>query len=154
MAANSLPEALNQLGQQFVDSLRQELDSKRINAGGNLSRSVRYEIVGEGDEIGLALFWDDYGDIVDEGRGRSTKGGPNQTWRDKIIQWMNRKPGFAPRQQITKEQLAFLITRKINRKGYKAKPWIQPALDRVINQDFQELFGDAIANEIEKILNK
>jgi len=67
---------------------------------------------------------------------------------------MNKKPGFAPRQQITKEQLAFLITRKINRKGYKAKPWIQPALDRVINQDFQELFGDAVANEIEKILNK
>lgn len=154
MAANTLPEALNQLGQQFVDSLRQELETKRINAGGNLSRSVRYEIVGEGDEIGLALFWDDYGDIVDEGRGRSNRGGPKQTWRDKIILWMNKKPGFAPRQQITKEQLAFLITRKINRKGYKAKPWIQPALDRVINQDFQELFGDAVANEIEKILNK
>jgi len=70
MAANSLPEALDQLGQQFVDSLRQELDSKRISASGNLYRSVRYEIVGSGDEIGLALFWDDYGDIVDEGRGR------------------------------------------------------------------------------------
>jgi hypothetical protein len=153
MAANSLPEALDQLGQQFVDSLRQELDSKRISASGNLYRSVRYEIVGSGDEIGLALFWDDYGDIVDEGRGRSNRGGPNQTWRNKIIGWMNFK-GISPRQGITREQLAFLITRKINRKGYKAKPWIQPALDRVINQDFQELFGDAVANEIEKILNK
>jgi hypothetical protein len=153
MAANSLPEALDQLGQQFVDSLRQELDSKRISASGNLYRSVRYEIVGSGDEIGLALFWDDYGDIVDEGRGRSNRGGPNQTWRNKIAGWINFK-GISPRQGITKEQLAFLITRKINRKGYKAKPWIQPALDRVINQDFQELFGDAVANEIEKILNK
>ena len=153
MAANTVSEALDQLGQQFVDSLRQELDSKRISASGNLYRSVRYEIVGSGDEIGLALFWDDYGDIVDEGRGRSNRGGPNQTWRNKIIGWMNFK-GISPRQGITREQLAFLITRKINRKGYKAKPWIQPALDRVINQDFQELFGDAVANEIEKILNK
>ncbi len=154
MAANSLPEALDQLGQQFVDSLREELTAKRINASGNLYRSVRYEIVGRGADIGIALIWDDYGDIVDEGRGKSTKGGPNQTWRNKIVQWMARKPGFAPRQGLTTEQVAFLITRKINRKGYKAKPWIQPALDRVINQDFQQLFGDAIANEIEKILNK
>jgi hypothetical protein len=153
MAANTVSEALDQLGQQFVDSLRQELDSKRISASGNLYRSVRYEIVGSGDEIGLALFWDDYGDIVDEGRGRSNRGGPNQTWRNKIVGWINFK-GISPRQGITREQLAFLITRKINRKGYKAKPWIQPALDRVINQDFQELFGDAVANEIEKILNK
>ena len=153
MAATTLKGALNELGQQFVDSLRDELASKRINASGDLSRSVRYEIVGKGAEIGLALFWDDYGDIVDEGRGRSKKGGPMQTWRNKIKGWINYK-GISPRQKMTQEQLAFLITRKINRKGYKAKPWIQPALDRVINQDFQQLFGDAIANEIEKILNK
>ena len=153
MAANSLPEALDQLGQQFVDSLREELTTKRINASGNLYRSVRYEIVGKGAEIGIALIWDDYGDIVDEGRGKSTKGGPKQNWRNKIEGWMRFK-GIAPRQGLTTEQVAFLITRKINRKGYKAKPWIQPALDRVINQDFQELFGDAVANEIEKILNK
>lgn len=151
--ANTLEGALNELGQQFVDSLRDELNSKRINASGNLYRSVRYEIVGEGAEIGIALFWDDYGDIVDEGRGRSTKGGPQQTWRNRIEGWMRYK-GITPRQGMTQETLAFLITRKINRKGYKARPWIQPAIDRVVNQDFQQIFGDAIANEIEKILGK
>lgn len=151
--ATTIEGALNQLGQQFVDSLRDELEQKRINASGNLYRSVRYEIVGKGDEIGIALFWDDYGDIVDEGRGKSTKGGPMQTWRNKIEGWM-RFRGIVPRQKMTYEQLAFLITRKINRKGYKARPWIQPAIDRVVNQDFQQLFGDAIGAEIEKILNK
>ena len=151
--ADTIEGALNQLGQQFVDSLRDELNSKRINASGNLYRSVRYEIVGKGDEIGIALFWDDYGDIVDEGRGRSTKGGPQQTWRNKIEGWIRYK-GISPRQKMTYETLAFLITRKINRKGYKARPWIQPALDRVVNQDFQQIFGDAIAAEIEKILGK
>ena len=153
MAKLTLEGALDQLGQQFVDSLRNELSSKRINASGGLSRSVRYEIVGKGAEIGLALIWDDYGDIVDEGRGKSTKGGPKQTWRNKIEGWM-RFRGIAPRQGMSYEQVAFLITRKINKKGYRARPWIQPAIDRVINQDFQQLFGDAIANEIEKILNK
>ena len=151
--ATTIQGALTELGQQFVDSLRQELDSKRISASGNLYRSVRYEIVGTGDEIGLALFWDDYGDIVDEGRGRSTRGGPQQTWRGKIEGWIRFK-GITPRQGMNQEQLAFLITRKINRKGYKAKPWIQPAIDRVVNQDFQQLFGDAVAAEIEKILGK
>ena len=151
--ADTIEGALNQLGQQFVDSLRDELDKKRINASGNLYRSVRYEIVGQGAEIGIALFWDDYGDIVDEGRGKSTKGGPTQTWRSKIKGWM-RFRGITPRQGMTQEQLAFLITRKINRKGYSKQPWTQPALDRVLNQDFQQIFGDAIGAEIENILGK
>jgi len=151
--ADTIDGALNQLGQQFVDSLRDELQSKRINASGNLSRSVRYEIVGKGAEIGIALIWDDYGDIVDEGRGKSTKGGPKQNWRNKIEGWMRFK-GITPRQGMTFEQVAFLITRKINQRGYKARPWVQPALDKVLNQDFQQIFGDAIGAEIEKILNK
>lgn len=150
---NSLDEALNVLGQQFVDSLREELQTKRINASGGLSRSVRYEIVGEGAEIGLALIWDEYGEAVDEGRSPSKRGGPKQTWRNKIEGWM-RFRGIAPRQGVSREQLAFLITRKINKKGYKAKPWIQPALDRVLNQDFNKIFADGIAAEIEKILDK
>lgn len=149
----SLDQALNILGQQFVESLRDELQTKRINASGELSRSIRYEIVGQGAEIGLALIWNDYGDIVDEGRNRSTKGGPKQNWRNKIEGWMRFK-GIAPRQGMSTEQLAFLITRSINRKGYKARPWIQPALDRVLNQDFTEIFAEGVAAEINTILNK
>ena len=150
---NSIDEALNVLGQQFVDSLRDELQSKGINASGNLSRSVRYEVVGQGAEIGLALFWDEYGEAVDEGRSPSKRGGPKQNWRNKIEGWIRFK-GIAPRQGVSREQLAFLITRKINRKGYKAKPWIQPALDRVLNQDFTQILADGIAAEINTILNK
>ena len=85
---NSIDEALNVLGQQFVDSLRDELQSKGINASGNLSRSVRYEVVGQGAEIGLALFWDEYGEAVDEGRSPSKRGGPKQNWRNKIEGWI------------------------------------------------------------------
>jgi len=150
---NTIDGALNVLGQQLVDSLRDELNSKKINASGNLYRSVRYEIIGEGAEVSLALFWDDYGDIVDEGRGRSNRGGPKQNWRDKIQGWMRFK-GITPRQGMSQEQLAYIITRKINRKGYKPKPWIQPAIDRVLNQDFTGLFGDAIIGEINKIFDK
>lgn len=149
----SIDEALNVLGQQFVDSLRDELASKRINASGGLSRSVRYEIVGSGTEIGLALIWDDYGDIVDEGRSKSSKGGPKQNWRNKIEGWMRFK-GISSFPGMTFEQTAFLITRKINRRGYKARPWVQPALDRVLNQDFTKIFADGIAAEINTILNK
>jgi len=154
---NSLDEALNVLGQQFVDSLRDELAKSRpggkINASGNLSRSVRYEVVGQGAEVGLALIWDEYGDAVDEGRSPSKRGGPKQTWRNKIEGWMRFK-GFSSFPGMTTEQTAFLITRKINKKGYKAKPWIQPALDRVLNQDFNKIFADGIAAEINKILDK
>ena len=149
----SIDEALNIIGQQIVDSMRAELNSKRINASGDLSRSIRYEVFEEGGNPALGIYFDDYGEAVDSGRKRSTKGGPKQTWRNKIQGWMRFK-GITPRQGITNEQLAFLITRKINRKGYKAKPWIQPAIDRVINQDFTKIMTEGVVNELKAILNK
>jgi hypothetical protein len=149
----TLDEALNVLGQQFVDSLRYELNAKRINASGGLSRSVSYEVVDINGNPAIWLNYDDYGDAVDSGRSPSKRGGPKQNWRDKIEGWMKIR-GISPRQGMTFEQTAFLITRNINKKGYKPKPWVQPALDRVLNQDFTELFGEALANEIITILNK
>lgn len=150
---NSIPEALNIIGQQIVDSMRAELDSKGINASGNLSRSVRYEVFEEGGNPALGIYFDDYGEAVDSGRKPSTKGGPKQTWRNKIQGWIRYK-GIAPRQKMTQEQLAFLITRKINRVGYKAKPWIQPAIDRVLKQDFTKIMTEGVVNELNSILNK
>ena len=102
---NSIPEALNIIGQQIVDSMRAELDSKGINASGNLSRSVRYEVFEEGGNPALGIYFDDYGEAVDSGRKPSTKGGPKQTWRNKIQGWIRYK-GIAPRQKMTQEQLA------------------------------------------------
>lgn len=149
----SIDEALNLLGQQIVDSMRYELNAKRINASGGLSRSIEYQVVDVDGNPALWINFDDYGEAVDSGRSRSTKGGPKQSWRNKIEGWMRYK-GISPRQGMTLEQTAFLITRKINRKGYKAKPWIQPAIDRVLNQDLTKIFSEAIANEIITILNK
>ena len=57
----TLDEALNVLGQQFVDSLRYELNAKRINASGGLSRSVSYEVV---DINGNPAIWINYDDYV------------------------------------------------------------------------------------------
>jgi len=148
---NSIDEALNIIGQQIVDALREELDKPRsegkINASGNLSRSVRYEVVGQGAEAELQFFWKEYGDAVDEGRSSSKRGGPKQSWRNKIEGWMRFK-GFSSFPGMTTEQTAFVITRAINKKGYKAKPWIQPALDKVLNQDFTQIFSDGIIAEI------
>ena len=149
----SIDEALNLLGQQIVDSMRYELNAKRINASGGLSRSIEYQVVDVDGSPALWINFDDYGEAVDSGRSRSTKGGPKQSWRNKIEGWMRYK-GISPRQGMTLEQTAFLITRKINRKGYKPKPWIQPAIDRVLNQDLTKIFSEAIANEIITILNK
>ena len=84
----SIDEALNIIGQQIVDSMREELAKQRpggkINASGNLSRSIKYEVVDVGDNLAIWINYDDYGDVVDKGRSASKRGGPNQTWRSKI----------------------------------------------------------------------
>ena len=93
------------------------------------------------------------GDAVNEGRSSSKRGGPKQSWRNKIEGWMGYK-GFTAFPGMTTKQTAFVITRAINKKGYKAKPWVEPAIDRVLNQDFTKIFAEGIAAEIVSILNR
>ena len=154
---NSLDEALNIIGQQLVDALRQELDKQRsggkINASGNLSRSVIYDVVEVDGSPRIWIYYDDYGDAVNEGRSSSKRGGPKQSWRNKLECWMGYK-GFTAVPGMTTKQTAFVITRAINKKGYKARPWVEPAIDRVLNQDFTKIFAEGIAAEIVSILNK
>jgi hypothetical protein len=147
-----IAQALQQVGNQIVKQMQANLQRNGSNAGGTLSKSIESTVV-EG-QVGpkLQISMLPYGADVNEGR-RPSKSKSGTGFAPKIGQWIREK-GITPRNGISKEQLEFLIYRKINKKGYKAKPFIQPAVNTVINQDLTGIFGAAVAKEIEIIFNK
>ena len=139
MADRILTEALQKFGNQIVTQMQNLLARNRANASGYLSNSIEATVTTPKENVTeLTISMPAYGEIVDAGRGRSKTGGPKQQWRGDIKQWIQQK-GVKLKPGVTLEQAAFLITRKINQKGYRAKPFIQPSIDKVVGQDTENI---------------
>jgi len=153
--ADLLQQELQRIGDQIVAEMRNTLARNKSNASGTLSDSIQATALPPQDNVyTLDIAMEDYGPIVDGGRGQSRTGGKKQTWRRSIESWINRK-GISLKPGVTLEQAAFLITRKINEKGYKAKPFIQPSINSVLNKNQQPLtdvVSRVLVNKIDQIL--
>jgi hypothetical protein len=123
-----------------------ELFEKNLNATGNLVKSIQY--VAEPTQVGNALYleMEEYGFILDSGRGpASTKS--SVSWRPSLIEWIKAR-NIRPKPGITVEQLSYAIYNSINKNGYKARPFINSAISTYIDQFAQE-YAEATANDIE-----
>jgi hypothetical protein len=151
MADRILTEALQKFGNQIVRQMQNLLARNRANASGYLSNSIEATVTTPQENVTeLTISMPAYGEIVDAGRGRSRTGGPKQQWRGDIKQWIQQK-GIKLKPGVTLEQAAFLITRKINQKGYRAKPFIQPAIDKVVEQDTEGINNAAFQITINNV---
>jgi hypothetical protein len=151
MADKILTEALQKFGNQIVRQMQNLLARNRANASGFLSNSIEATVTTPKDNVTiLDISMPAYGEIVDAGRGKSRKGGPKQNWRGDIKEWILQKP-VKLKPGVTLEQAAFLITRKINQKGYKAKPFINPAIDQVVGQDTEKISDAAFQITINNV---
>lgn len=134
-----------------VDRLREltinELFEDDSNATGRLANSIRYIPISEQEgKTAIALEMEDYGFILDSGRGGARQQ-DSQSWRPQIVNWIRAK-GIRPRPGVTVEQLSYAIYNSINRKGYRAKPFIEPAL-AAYDAQFANEYAEATANDIE-----
>ena len=158
--AQPLFKTLEEAGELIVAQMRENLKKKKIDATGTLSNSLSYAVKETSDGYKLLIEMEDYGPIVDKGRGPSTKGNQKkQTWRPKIIQWMRAK-GIKPEPGVKIETAAFLITRAINRgvnskgkKMYPPKPFIEVSINEVINEVYTDIERSTI-EVVEKSLLK
>lgn len=140
---------------EATDRLREltinELFDQNINATGELARSINYstQTTERGEAISLSM--EDYGFIVESGRGGAAKKG-GKSWQPQLIQWIKAK-GIRPKPGVTIEQLSYAIYKSINRKGYKAKPFVEPAIRTFITQ-FPQEYAQAVADDLEIDVNK
>ena len=98
-----------QFAEKLVQDIGQSIDSSGVSASGNLKDSLRFEV----GPNRLTVFAAPYAKAVEVGRGPSQKAGGDL--RGAIRKWIDDK-GIIP-DGITKDSLAFLITRKIHKEG-------------------------------------
>lgn len=120
----AVEQILDKIGIRLADELRNAIKTKLLtrqsvsrgrfqsvaNASGKLIDSVEYKV--EGARLTISAW--DYIYYLEKGRG-PTKGGGNGSLRQIIRQWIDDK-GITP-DGISKDSLAYLITRRIHEEG-------------------------------------
>lgn len=108
MLNQDLKDTLTGFGNVIVQRLKEQLSDKKINAGGDLSASLRFEVT----DTALLIYGLDYFYYADVGR-RAGKRPP----RAAIREWLEEKHIVST---IPLDSLAFLIQRKIGLEGTNA----------------------------------
>jgi len=151
MARANREKILTKLTKRLKELTIDQLFSKGINATGTLARSLDYVDRTSDGKTAVEIVMEDYGFAVEDGRGGAKRKGSSD-WRPQIINWMRAK-GIRPKKGVTMEQASYLIYRKINKQGYKANPFVEPALAS-FDAQFANEYANATANDIEVDLEK
>ena len=136
--------ALEQFGKQITDQMKLTLQRNNNDNTGRLSNSIQSTV--EGDKLIISM--EKYGTWVNNGAER----GPGRVPPIKAINaWIN-KNGISPRGGVTAKQLPYVIQASIGKRGQTRRrkfEFIQPSIDAVLKTDLENVFGKAIAEEIE-----
>lgn len=147
-------EVLARAADRLTELTINELFEEGANATGNLVNSISsngWQATSIPVGVALSLGMEEYGWILDSGRGGAKQKG-GQSWQPQLIQWIKAK-GIKPKPGVTIEQLSYAIYNSINRKGYKAKPFVEEAVAAYAAQFINE-YTEATADDIEISLEK
>lgn len=147
MLTESQINILKGFGNRIVQSLKEQLSNKKINAGGDLSASIHYEIT----DSGMVVKALDYLFYADFGR-KPGKRPP----KDAIKEWIQEKH---IQSKIPIDSLAFIIQRNIAKKGTKAfqkqgNKIVESVLTDELIIEIQEAFRDDFIKEIRSDFQK
>ena len=121
MEYTNLIKILNTIGTEIRDKYKEKIKTGAY-ATGKLYNSVQYKVSVTDSSVKLSLNLEDYWINVENGRAAGKKMPPISV----IRKWMLSKS--IP----DKNGLAYLISRKISKKGIKAKPYLRQTKNEVI----------------------
>jgi hypothetical protein len=144
-------KALERLGSEAIERLRDNINQDRTRASGRLHDTMYYSIVGSSVEI----FMSSYAMTVDEGRKAGARV-PKGFVKD-IERWMAFK-GISPQKKTIRESakaIAQSIYERgaIKRFGYSGSNFIDRAVNNVLNE-FDDDLLTAWMSGLEEELNK
>lgn len=129
-----LRESLQQIGDQIANKMKETLQRNNNNNTGRLTDSIKAVVTQDGDIEFVMLR---YGQWVNDGHERRAGKYPPIA---PIRAWI-KKQGILPKQGITPKQLPYVIAASIAKRGQtrrKAYPFIEPAIQEVLNSDFSD----------------
>lgn len=139
---------IQQLLQQFIQAVRDDLKQQNINASSKLSQSLKSVVKQKGKWIEISISLEDYWKYIEYGTR------PHFPPIQAIRKWIDVKP-VLPRPMKgklpTRDQLAFLIARKISKVGTRPKPFLNKTIS-----DFNliDKVYNLLLNQIEQQINK
>jgi len=144
----NIQEVVDAAGRLMADAMRDGVLAQNLFATGELGRSITYQPTPTQEGMfGFQILMEDYGLYQDAGFFRPPgKRPPVQP----IIDWIQRKL-IQPPQGMSVRSFAFAIQGKIAREGalVKARPFIQPAIDGVVNNFLVPKLEEAGVKDIE-----
>lgn len=144
MAYDNITQVLNEAGTGITNRSRQLFESKGGNASGTMSRETRHEVKQTATAIEMEVTTVSYFRYADEGRGPTKKGGTGEVKKN-IRKWIDQK-GIAPK-GLSKDELAFLIARKIHKEGYEGKFYVKDVVPEQFKKDLDSKVADAIMKD-------
>ncbi len=142
---DNITQAVRVSMELFRDEMIKQLAEKNINASGRLSASAEDVIVDSEGFVSGTVRANSYWFYRNFGRGPTQNTGSGQL-RPKIRQWIDDK-GINPKGKISKDELAYLITRKIHREGYEGKAFVSDTTD-VVQPEIDKLIADAAFKDL------
>lgn len=135
---DNITQAVRICMELFRDEMVNQLATQNINASGKLSASAEDIVLDSQGFVSGSVRANSYWFYRNFGRGPTQNTSGKGELKKKIRQWIDDK-GIVPNGKITKDELAFLVTRKIHREGYEGKAFVsdttnvvQPEIDRLI----------------------
>jgi hypothetical protein len=149
---DNIAAALEELGERITDEMKNRLFENRSVITGDLARSIQSFVKEDKDvqTLAISLLW--YGEELENG-GPARRAGKFPPPAP-IAAWIKRTPGIQPRPGVTMDQLVYLISRKIAKKGstYPKKPFIMPSINQAMqnygNKAIEQAGGIDITNEL------
>jgi len=142
---DNITQAVRVSMELFRDEMIKQLAEQNINASGKLSASAEDVIVDSEGFVSGTVRANQYWFYRNFGRGATVNSGNGQL-RPKIRQWIDDK-GITPKGNISKDELAYLITRKIHREGYEGKAFVSDTTD-VVQPEIDKLIADAAFKDL------
>ena len=124
---------------------------KNANATNTLSDSIKSVVTqSQNNVLTLEIQMEDYGPILDAGRGRTRRPGTSGgAFFASLKEWVGIKLKLSGKAQL---QATNAIFKKINKRGYKPKPFIQSSINTVLKQNERKLSDAAfrvLVNQID-----
>jgi hypothetical protein len=132
-----------------------------LNKAGTLSDSHEVVLTTENTRSQVAIMANDYWFWQNKGRGITKEKNDPALVRPKIDEWVKKLPDwYAPDKKdgskgkkLTKDEQAFLVTRKIHKEGYKGNfyvdktiPNFEAAINKAVFEDIQNYFNNEFNN--------